>query len=266
MENIKKVSVIGAGNMGGAIAVGMAAGGVVRASDIIVTARGMESLGKVRMACPEITGFTDNAMAVKGADLVILAVKPWQVRDVISGIRDEIDYGGTAIASVVAGVSFEDLYGMFGRTPDNPVFRIIPNTAVSRLKSTTFIASDREDAVISGQVDAIFRSMGDVIWTDERMLSCGMALASCGIAYAFRYMDASIRGGMALGFTEEEARRAVLGTVEGAVALLKAGNTMPQQEIARVATPGGYTAKGLQAMDDRGFEDAVLAALRASVG
>lgn len=266
MEKIRKVTVIGAGNMGGAIAIGMAAGGTVLPSDIVVTAGHQLSIDRVRAVYQEITGFTDNSMAVRGADLVILAVKPRQLPDVVSEIREAVDYGSTVIASVVAGVVFEDLYGMFGRMPDTPMYRIIPNTAISRLKSTTFIASDRDVPVISEQIDTIFRSMGDVIWTDERMLSCGMSLASCGIAYAFRYLDAAIRGGMALGFSEVESSRAVLSTMEGALAILKQGGTTPRQEILKVATPGGYTARGLQTMDDKGFDDAVHSALRSSAG
>ena len=128
------------------------------------------------------------------------------------------------------------------------------------------LTPQRDVPVISEQIDTIFRSMGDVIWTDERMLSCGMSLASCGIAYAFRYLDAAIRGGMAFGFSEVESSRAVLSTMEGALAILKQGGTTPRQEILKVATPGGYTARGLQTMDDKGFDDAVHSALRSSAG
>ena len=93
-----------------------------------------------------------------------------------------------------------------------------------------------------------------------------MALASCGIAYALRYIEASIAGGVSLGLPEDVARRAVIGTVDGAAALLRSGGMSPRHEIDRVATPGGYTAKGLQALDENGFPDAVAAALRASAG
>ena len=97
MVQIRKVAVIGAGNIGGAIAAGMAAGGSVSPADIIVTARTSRSLDRVRAICQEITGHTDNRLAVEGADLVVLAVKPWQadrlvnaseVRAALQGRRD----------------------------------------------------------------------------------------------------------------------------------------------------------------------------------
>lgn len=266
MVQIRKVAVIGAGNIGGAIAAGMAAGGSVSPADIIVTARTSRSLDRVRAICQEITGHTDNRLAVEGADLVVLAVKPWQADRLAAEIKDHIDYRRTVIASVIAGLSFSDLYEMFGRVPDNAMYRIIPNTAISQLKSTTFIAADREDASVSRQIDSIFRNMGEVIWVEENLLPYGMALASCGIAYALRYIEASIAGGVSLGLPEDVARRAVIGTVDGAAALLRSGGMSPRHEIDRVATPGGYTAKGLQALDENGFPDAVAAALHASAG
>lgn len=264
MKRISKVTVIGAGNMGGAIAGAIASGTALRSEDITVTARTAATLDRIRSLYPEITGFLDNRTAVHGADMLIFAVKPLQLPGVIEEIRSDVDLDNVYIASVVAGVSFRELYDMFGRMPALPVFRIIPNMAASLRKSVTFISSDRENTDSRAQVDRIFRDMGDVIWTDETMLDNGMALASCGIAYAFGYISAAIKGGMSLGFTAEQAREAVIGTVEGAVALLKADGTMPEDEIRKVATPGGYTARGLQAMEDCGFTDAVRAGLVSS--
>lgn len=283
MNTIRKVTVIGAGNMGGAIACGMAKGSVIRPEDITVTARTPASLDRIRAVYPEITVFTDNRTAVGGADLIIIAVKPWQIESVVEEIRDCVELGRTVIASVVAGVAFRQLSSMFypvsaeedagGSGRQNaqerlPMFRIIPNTAVSVGCSTTFIASDAgpdfAGDVIGRQIDAIFREMGDVLWVEENMLDAGMALASCGIAYALKYMEASIQGGVGLGFTEEEARRAVIGTVEGAVSLLKSEGSMPAREIDKVTTPGGYTFKGLKAMEDNGFSESVIAGLNAS--
>ena len=143
--------------MGGAIACGMAKGSVIRPEDITVTARTPASLDRIRAVYPEITVFTDNRTAVGGADLIIIAVKPWQIESVVEEIRGCVEPGRTVIASVVAGVAFRQLSSMFypvlaeedagGSGRQNaqerlPMYRIIPNTAVSIGCSTTFIASE----------------------------------------------------------------------------------------------------------------------------
>lgn len=267
MEKISKVTVIGAGNMGGSIACGMAKGSIVPASCITVTARTRETLDRIGKSWPQMTTMQDNRTAVKDADLVIIAVKPWQAADVIKEIRDGINYGKTVVASVVAGIPFVELAAMFdkgsGEVPE--MFRIIPNTAIALMKSTTFIAGNNGDGPARLMIDAIFREMGEVIWTDETMMSAGTSLASCGIAFALKYIDASIKGGVALGFSEQDARQTVINTMEGALALLKANGTMPQQEIDKVTTPGGYTFKGLQAMEEKGFPEAVMEGLKKSM-
>ena len=92
-------------------------------------------------------------------------------------------------------------------------------------------------------------------------MTAGTSLASCGIAFALKYIDASIRGGVELGFSEAESREVVMQTMRGALALLERNGTMPQQEIDKVTTPGGITLKGLEAMARDGFEGAVRAGL-----
>ena len=99
--------------MGGAIACGMAKGSVIRPEDITVTARTPASLDRIRAVYPEITVFTDNRTAVGGADLIIIAVKPWQIESVVEEIRGCVEPGRTVIASVVAGVAFRQLSSMF---------------------------------------------------------------------------------------------------------------------------------------------------------
>ena len=88
-------------------------------------------------------------------------------------------------------------------------------------------------------------------------MAAGTALASCGIAYAMKYIKASAEGGQVFGFDEEQARKIVEYTVKGAAELLLATGNDPQIEIDKVTTPGGMTMKGLAAMDEAGFDTAV---------
>ena len=267
MRNIDKICIIGAGNMGGAIAGGLIKNGTVRPDNITVTARTQATLDRLSAAYPGIRTSSDNAVAAEGSDLVIIAVKPWQAEDVAKEIRPHADYSRCTIASVVAGVSFGEWTGWLRKDGDEvpALMRIIPNTAIALGQSTTFIASCRVSDGIREEVCGMFGRMGTVLEVKEEMMAAGTALASCGIAYALKYIDAAISGGVRTGFTEKEARQIVLGTMKGALALLDAGGTMPQQEIDKVTTPGGYTAKGLAAMEENGFSEAVLQGLLKSM-
>ena len=271
MRVIERICIIGGGNMGGAIARGIAGNPDFEAGNLTVTARSAETIEKVASACPGIRTSLDNRSAAEGAGLVIIAVKPWQAEDVIKEIRTVLDYGKCTVASVVAGISFSSLEGMFRkdtdtRGPDCPgLMRIIPNTAVAVGKSTTFISGCNVNDSVREDVVALFSRMGEVIEVPEEMMAAGTSLASCGIAYALKYLDAAIKGGVKIGFGENESRKIVLNTMKGALALLDACGTMPQQEIDKVTTPGGYTFRGLEAMEDAGFSKAVLSGLEKSL-
>lgn len=265
--DFKKICIIGAGNMGGAIAAGIAGSPYFRPGNLCVTALSQGSLDKVKAAVPDIVTSTDNAWAATGADLVVMAVKPWQLENVAMEIKPVLDYTGCTIASVVAGVEFSDLTEMFRKDGccAPALLRIIPNTAISLKKSTTFIASCRTPGPVLENVVKLFRCMGTVVEVQESMMAAGTSLASCGIAYALKYLDASMKGGTRLGFTEKEARDIVMSTMKGAIALLETYGTLPQQEIDKVTTPGGYTFRGLAAMEEKGFSDAVLSGLESSM-
>ncbi|MBO5880892.1 MAG: pyrroline-5-carboxylate reductase, partial [Paraprevotella sp.] len=99
---------------------------------------------------------------------------------------------------------------------------------------------------------------------DEAMIASGTALASCGIAYAMRYLRAAMEGGVELGFYPNDAQKIVMQTMKGAVELLQAKGSHPETEIDRVTTPGGITIKGLNAMEEAGFTASVIEGLRAS--
>ena len=267
MKHIGKICIIGAGNMGGSIAGGIISCPGFEPGNLTVTAKTQATLERISAAYPGIRVMQDNAAAVSGADLVIVAVKPWQTADVAAEIRPAIDCRKCVIASVVAGISFDELAGMFRKESGNVpgLLRIIPNTAIALGRSTTFIASCRIPENILEDISELFGSMGKVVEVPEEMMAAGTALASCGIAYALKYLDAAMKGGAELGFGTLQAREIVISTMEGALALLKANGTMPQQEIDKVTTPGGLTFKGLTAMEEHGFSEAVLQGLTKSM-
>ena len=253
-----KIAIIGGGNMGASIAAGIAAAGVVAPQRITV------SHLKKGLTLPEGIMLTrDNAQAVSGADLIIAAVKPWLMEQVLREIAPHIDPAAQAVASVAAGIDFAQMERWLG-TPSPVLFRIVPNTAVEIARGVTFIARKGAGDRFRGEVRSIFEALGSVYEVEERQIRAVTALSSCAIAYALRYIDASAQGGRLLGIEESEALKIVMDTVEGAVCLLKAHGSTPQQEIERVTTPGGITLRGLDAMEKGGFSAAVISGLKAS--
>ena len=260
-----KIAIIGAGNMGGAIAAGLAKGKLVQSGDIICTARTQTTLDKIKAIDPEISVITDNEYAAKEADIIILAVKPWLMEEVIADIRQHFDPLKQIFVSVAAGVTLEQLSSWI--YPSAPsavsVFRAIPNTAAAVLASMTFIASANADTDKIKLVCDVFDEMGTTMYVDEKLIPAGTALASCGIAFAMRYIRAASEGGVEIGFRPEEAIKIVEHTVKGAAELLLASGNHPEVEIDKVTTAGGITIKGLNEMEHQGFTSAVIKGLKA---
>ncbi len=265
-----KITIIGAGSIGGAIARGLAKGTVVCASDITCTTQSEASLEKIRNANPAFGVTHDNVNAVKGADLVIIAVKPWRVEAIMEEIRPALDLDRQLIVSVAAGITFDQLNTYLTKnmaydclaTP--ALFRIIPNTAIEVLSSMTFISACNASREQTALVLKIFNELGHSMLVEERLMAAGTALASSGVAFALRYIRAAIEGGVELGFYPKEAQDIVVHTVKGAVDLLLENKSNPESEIDKVTTPGGITIKGLNEMELSGFTSSVIRGLKAS--
>ncbi len=260
-----KITIIGAGNIGGAIARGLAKGQMFDASDITCTAQTEATLEKIRALCPWIVTTTSNSEAVLGANIIVLAVKPWLLETVAEEIKDFLS-PNQLIVSVAAGISFETLEKYFASKGKviSPLFRVMPNTAIEIQNSMTFVAAHGATKEQYDLVVGIFNELGCAIPIEEKMMSAATALASCGIAYALRYIRAATEGGVELGFRPREAQEIVARTVEGAARLLLSHGSHAEEEIDRVTTPGGVTIKGLNAMEEAGFTPAVIKGLRAS--
>lgn len=258
-----KIAIIGAGNMGGSIARGIAA---AQLAEVRVANPSQAKLDALKHDCPAITVCADNIEAARGADIVLLAVKPWVVPAVVEEIKPELDYSHQAVASVAAGISTADLAAMLAKDgAEPPVYYIIPNTAIAHAQSMTFIARRNGAETLDAAVLEIFNALGTAMLVEERLMGAGTALASCGIAYVLRYIRAMEEGGVQLGFYPRDARNIVLATMQGAISLLQNGDSHPEAEIDKVTTPGGMTIRGLNAMEEAGFTHAVISGLLASL-
>lgn len=260
-----KIAIIGAGNMGGAIARGLASGSIVNAADLTVTAHTQKTLDKLKDDIKEINTTLNNSEAVKGADIVMLAIKPWLIKGIIDEIKPSLDLNKQMIVSIVAGVSFDDLKAMLGSVSTS-LFRVIPNTAISiKMSPTLMCCCNASDEQIQ-YVKSLFDELGQAFVIEERLMAAGTALTSCGIAYAFEYIKAAVQAGIELGFYPHVAKAMVDQTVIGAATLLERNGSIPDAEIYKVCTPGGITIKGLNEMAAKGFDNAVIAGLKKAAG
>lgn len=253
--------------MGSAIASGLISTGFIPAADITVTSPRRATLDRIAAACPGIVTDTDNAAAVRGADVIILAVKPWMVQPVVEEIAPRIDFREQTLVSLAATVSLADFDNILRNySTRRTVVRAIPNTAMAVGSSMTFIchAPDADETRTAPVVD-IFNFLGTAAVIPESQLGAAMALCSCGIAYVMRFVRAATEGAVELGLYPDRAKEWFLQTMRGAVELLEATGANPETEIDKVTTPGGLTIRGLNAMEETGFTGAVVNALRASV-
>lgn len=258
-----KIAIIGAGNMGGAIARGLSKGTLIQAKNIYVSDVSRANLDAIKIAVPDISVSDSNVDAVKVADMVILAVKPWLVDVIAKEIEHKIDYKKQIIVSIAAGVDFEKLAELFDT--DATLFRVIPNTAIDVLQSVSTIASFHADKEQEELILSIFGELGKAFLVPETQLNAFMSLSSCGIAYAFRYIRAATEGGVEMGIYPNVAKEVVIQTLRGAIDLLEANDSHPEVEIDKVTTPGGITIKGLNEMEANGFTNAVIKGLKASL-
>ena len=259
-----RIAIIGAGAMGGAIAKGLLKSKAAKAKDIVVTAKTDKTLEEFAALGMCVT--KDNRAAAAEADIVCLAVKPWLMEEVTISINDVIDSKRQIVVSVAAGISAEQIQAWLKYNEKiPPLFLVIPNIAIAELASMTFIVPCGATEEQTKVVDDIFRKTGETLITDEQHLGAGMMLASCGIAFAMRYVRASSEGGVELGFKADVAKDIVLQTLKGTVSLLKANGNHPEAEIDKVTTPGGITIKGLNEMEHAGFTSAVIRGLKAGL-
>lgn len=255
----KRIAIIGGGNLGTAVAEGLLKSKFSKASEIVVTKRNVASLKFLAEKGVEVT--TDNAGAVKKADVIILAVKPFQVSEVLNIIKKELT-GKKLLISVVTGVTIEEISSVIKKVI--PVFRAMPNTAIAIQESMTCICSHQASTSEVEYVLDLFKKLGKVTTIDEKLMEASTVLGACGTAYAMRYIRASIQGGIEIGFDASTASLITAQTVKGAADLLLQKGTHPEQEIDKVTTPKGCTIAGLNEMEHQGFSSSLIRGVVAS--
>lgn len=257
----KKIGIIGGGNLGTAIAEGLLKSGFARPEDITVTKRNTSTLALLKAKGINIS--SDNNMAVRNSQLIILAVKPFQIKEVLKGIDKDLIASHHLLVSVVTGIFICDIYEII-KIKNLPVFRAMPNTAIAIQQSMTCLSSSNSSENDVEYVEGLFRTVGKVATIDEKLMDAATVLGACGTAFAMRYIRASIQGGIEIGFDAVTASLIAAQTVKGAAELLLEKGTHPEQEIDKVTTPKGCTIAGLNEMEHRGFSSSLIKGISTS--
>lgn len=253
-----KIAIVGGGNLGRAVADGFLKAGLP-ASNIVISRRRVQLLDD--LAQKGIRVEKDNQKAVIGAQIIILAVKPYQASDVIKEIAPKLE-PGQYVASLMTGISIQQLKDWLptGLIP----LRVMPNTAVALQESMTLISSpDLGEAEVE-LIRELFETLGKVIFINEELMAAATVLGACGIAFALRFIRAAIQGGVEIGFGADVAQQIVAQTVKGATELILQTGHHPEQEIDKVTTPKGITISGLNEMEHQGFSSALIRGLLVS--
>jgi pyrroline-5-carboxylate reductase len=258
--NSSRIAIIGCGNLGQALANGIIASGAVAAQNITVTRRNLTSLGALGKLGVQLT--SSNREAVAHADLIILAVKPYNVEPLVKEFADLLDANRHVLVSVATGITLKQIGAHVPATM--PLFRAMPNTAADVRESVTAICAVHATAEQRDQVSALFDSIGVSLFIDEDLMESATILGACGIAYALRFIRAMIQGGIEVGFDAKTATKIVSQTVKGAAELLIQKGGHPEQEIDKVTTPKGCTIVGLNEMEHAGFSSALIKGIVAS--
>ena len=256
-----KIAVIGGGNMGGALVEGFLQSGKYAASDLFVGDR--SEMVRNKFAARGVNVFADNREAASQGDIVVVAVKPYLVAGVAAEIKGCIAEGARVV-SIAAGVDINAVEECFG--DGIACFRAIPNIAAALCASMTFVSCSKRREDAAGPVLAMFGNVGKAVLLEEKLLDAAMVSASCGMAYALRYIRAAMEASIEMGLTAPISEVIVAQTVRGASELLLAGSEHPEILIDKVSTPGGITIVGLNEMEPKGFTSAVIAGHIAAYG
>lgn len=256
----KKISIIGCGNIGLSMVHGFLKDSLIPAQNITVTRRNISGFAILKDT--GVISASDNIGAVLASDLILIAVKPYNITEVLAEIKDHINPSKHILISITAGVTISQIHDSVGKGVT--VFRAMPNISAGVGKSVTCISHSGASVNEIESVKHIFDLIGTTLIIDEDLMESATILGACGIAYVLRFIRAMIQGGIQIGFDAATAGEIVNQTVKGAAELLIQGHHHPEFEIDKVTTPKGCTIVGLNEMEHNGFSSSLIKGIVAS--
>ncbi|MDO4412804.1 pyrroline-5-carboxylate reductase [Cutibacterium sp.] len=251
-----KVAVLGCGTMAGALIGGLIDAGTLKADDVVATARSESHRDEIATTLGVKTT-PDNAEAVRGAELVILGVKPYAVVEVLEDVSDSLS-DDAIVVSIAAGVTTETLLAAWR----GAVVRVMPNTP-AQVGKGAFIVSPAPGAQEAGEkVVELLRTVGTVVEVPEKLHDAATAVSGSGPAYVFLMAEAMIDAAVAMGLPRDQASQLTVATLAGSAELLAAGEH-PAVLRSKVTSPGGTTAAALAELEAGGVRTAFAHAMTA---
>ena len=253
-----KYGFLGCGNMGGAIAKALSQ----TTKDILLTSRSVDSAAELarQLAC----SWTEcNEQVVSQCQIVMLAVKPQMMADVLTPLVPMLQQKKPLLVSMAAGLSLERIEQMAGGSV--PVVRIMPNTPVSIGQG--MITYCHNELVSEDQLDALLNDLAKAGRFDavkETLMDAATVAAGCAPAYAYMFIDAIAEGAVACGLPRDRARQYAAAAVSGAAQLLLKSGKEPTTLKDAVCSPGGSTIAGVKVLEAGSFRDDVIDAIRAA--
>ena len=248
---MKKIGVVGAGNMAGALVKGLLGTRRYRARDLWVSDTDAGQLRRMKRTYG-VERAPDNRELVAGSAVVILAVKP-QVMDAVLADVQPLVTRRQLFVSIAAGITTARLETGLG--PRSRVVRAMPNTpALVGAGMTVLVRGRRATAADERLAATLFGGVGDVARVrDEALMDAVTGLSGSGPAYVYRFAEGLIAGAMGEGMSEDLARRLTYQTIHGAAAMLRETGRSPEDLRAMVTSPGGTTLAGLAALEEGNF-------------
>jgi pyrroline-5-carboxylate reductase len=251
--------VLGAGNIGAAMIGGILKGGVADREHLMATERSAERAEEIarRFSIPVRVGA--NREAARWAEVIILAVKPLTVPQVLEEIRDELRPEQILI-SLAAAVPIALIEKLIQKRL--PIFRAMPNIPVVVDEGATAVAAN--GAVTAEQrrlVESIFQAVGYVVFLEEEMMHAVTALSGSGPAYIYMVIEALIDGGLKMGLSRDIATRLTEQTVLGAAKLVRETGLHPAILKDQVITPGGVTISAIHELEKHGLRSMLISAI-----
>lgn len=263
-----KIGFIGLGNMATAMIGGMLDTGAFRAEEIIGSARTQETAARVREQYGITTG-TDNTETAREADVLILAVKPVFLAEVIAKIRDFVDGESKLVISIVAGRSIDWIEREFGKTLR--IIRCMPNTPAMVGEGCTCIclketysdpdiyARDKSSAL------KIMNSFGKASILPERLMDAFIGVAGSAPAYVFMFIEAMADAAVMAGMPRKQAYEFAAQSVLGSAKMVLETGKHPGELKDMVCSPAGTTIEAVRVLEERGMRAAVIDAVSACV-
>lgn len=258
MVTSKKIGLVGGGNMGEALIKGLLQSGHFDTSQITVSDISQDRLHYLQ-GTYQLSTSVDNGEVAGGSDVIILAVKPQQMGDVLGEISERVEHLPLVI-SIAAGVTIATLEQGLGKPV--PVVRVMPNTPALVLAGASAIAGGshaNDDHMAMARV--LFESVGLVVEVDEAHMDAVTGLSGSGPAYVYLFMEALIDAGVLMGLSRPVARDLAVRTTLGAAQLAANSDSHLAALKDQITSPGGTTIHGLAVLESGGMRGMIMEAV-----